>query len=138
MGVARGGAARHGGGMCVRQHDGSRWRPRTPSCRRNGPSPRRTPLAPTRDAAGGTRGRLARTCRASAWSPDTHMPECLSTLRILRLEPSTSILERIGFSIPIATPSLHRMPTAVLLLSTALTAYSTWKTRPSGEKVVVD
>lgn len=66
------------------------------------------------------------------------MPECLSKFMILRLEPSTSILERIGFSTAIATPSLHRMPTAVEELSTAFTAYSSWKTRPSGEKVVVD
>ena len=66
------------------------------------------------------------------------MPECLSTCMMRRLEPSTIILESFGFSTAITTPSLHRIPTAVLLLSTAFAAYSTWKTRPSGEKVVVD
>ena len=54
-------------------------------------------------------------------------------LKMRRLDPSTIILESLGFSTAIATPSLHRMPTAVLLPSTALAAYSTWKTRPSGE-----
>ena len=66
------------------------------------------------------------------------MPECLSTVMMRRLVPSTSILESFGFSTHMTTPSLHRIPTAVLLMSTALVAYSTWKTRPSGEKVVVD
>jgi hypothetical protein len=71
-------------------------------------------------------------------SPEKQMPDCLSTCMMRRLEPSTIIFESLGFSTAITTPSLHRMPTAVLLLSTAFVAYSTWKTRPSGEKVVVD
>lgn len=44
-----------------------------------------------------------------------------------------SLLET-SFSRASTTPSLHRMPTAVPPFSTALTAYSTWKLRPSGEK----
>lgn len=66
------------------------------------------------------------------------MPLCLSTCMMRRFDPSTIILDSLGFSTAITIPSLHRMPTAVLLPSTALAAYSTWKTRPSGEKVVDD
>ena len=66
------------------------------------------------------------------------MPVWRSTVRIRRFDPSTSIFESFGFSTPITTPSLQRMPTAVDELSTAFCAYSTWKTRPSGEKVVQD
>jgi hypothetical protein len=55
-----------------------------------------------------------------------------------RLEPATIILESFCFSTPITTPSLHRMPIEVPEFSTALAAYSIWKTRPSGENVVVD
>ena len=78
------------------------------------------------------------TCLASAIKPDTAMPECLSTVKTLRFEPSTIIFDSFCFSTPSATPSLHRIPTAVPDPSTALLAYSTWKTRPSGENVVVD
>jgi hypothetical protein len=39
------------------------------------------------------------------------------------------------FSTASTTPSLHRMPTEVPPFSTAFTAYSTWKLRPSGEKM---
>ena len=72
-------------------------------------------------------------CRASATTPEKHRPECLSMFIMRRFDPSTSIFESFGFSTHIATPSLQRMATAVLLPSTALAAYSTWKTRPSGE-----
>ena len=61
------------------------------------------------------------------------MPDCLSIVKTRRFEPSTSIFDSLGFSTPITTPSLHLMPTAVPLFSTALAAYSIWKTRPSGE-----
>lgn len=53
-------------------------------------------------------------------------------IRLLALGFS-SLLE-MTFSIARTTPSLHRIPTDVPPFSTALTAYSTWKFRPSGEK----
>jgi hypothetical protein len=39
------------------------------------------------------------------------------------------------FSTASTTPSLHRMPIEVPPFSTAFMAYSTWKLRPSGEKM---
>ena len=66
------------------------------------------------------------------------IPVCLSTVKMRRFDPSTISFESFCFSTPITTPSTHLMPMAVPELSTALVAYSTWKTRPSGEKVVVD
>jgi len=53
-------------------------------------------------------------------------------MRLLAL--GLSSLEATTFSTASTTPSRQRMPTEVPPFSTALTAYSTWKLRPSGEK----
>jgi hypothetical protein len=66
------------------------------------------------------------------------MPMFLSTVAILLFAPGLSSLLVTSFSSASTTPSLHRMPTAVPPFSTALTAYSTWKLRPSGEKTELD
>jgi len=66
------------------------------------------------------------------------MPIFLSTVAIRLLAPGFSSLLVTSFSRASTTPSLHRMPTAVPPFSTALTAYSTWKLRPSGEKTELD
>ena len=91
-------------------------------------------------------------------------PACKSTLPIRRLLPGTSNFDCTSFSTPNTTPSLHVIPITVLIddskkhlasitsssgqpihkkkrypaFSVALTAYSTWKSRPSGEKVVAE
>ena len=52
--------------------------------------------------------------------------------------PGTKSFEVINFSTPKTTPSLHLSPTEVAPFSTALTAYSTWKFLPSGEKTLLD
>lgn len=44
-------------------------------------------------------------------------------------------LDVMTFSTAKTTPSFARMPMEVPPFSTALTAYSTWKFRPSGEKM---
>jgi hypothetical protein len=54
-------------------------------------------------------------------------------MRLLAL--GLSSLDVTSFSTASTTPSLHRMPIEVPPFSTALTAYSTWKLRPSGEKM---
>lgn len=74
-------------------------------------------------------------CLASATKPVTATPWPSSTLWILRLLVGRSILFRTGFSTARTTPSRHLRPRAVPPFSTALEAYSTWKMRPSGEKV---
>lgn len=63
------------------------------------------------------------------------MPMFLSTVCIRLLAPGLSSLLVVSFSSASTTPSLQRMPTAVPPFSTAFAAYSTWKLRPSGEKV---
>lgn len=63
------------------------------------------------------------------------MPIPRSTVAILLLAPGFSNLLVTSFSNASTTPSLHFMPTAVPPFSTALTAYSTWKLRPSGENI---
>lgn len=62
-------------------------------------------------------------------------PRCLSTVAILLLEPGFSSLDVMTFSTARTTPSLARIPMEVPPFSTAFTAYSTWKFRPSGEKM---
>jgi hypothetical protein len=59
----------------------------------------------------------------------------LSTVAILLLAPGFSSLDATIFSTASTTPSLHRIPIEVPPFSTAFTAYSTWKFRPSGEKI---
>lgn len=51
------------------------------------------------------------------------------------LAPGLSSLEVMIFSTASTMPSLQRMPIEVPPFSTAFTAYSTWKLRPSGEKM---
>ena len=62
-------------------------------------------------------------------------PRFLSTVAMRLLAPGLSSFEVMTFSTARTTPSLQRMPTDVPPFSTALTAYSTWKLRPSGEKM---
>lgn len=62
------------------------------------------------------------------------MPMLRSTVAILLFASFFRSLDVMSFSSASTTPSLHLMPTAVPPFSTALTAYSTWKLRPSGEK----
>lgn len=62
-------------------------------------------------------------------------PRCLSTVAIRLFAPGFSSLDATTFSTARTTPSLHRIPIDVPAFSTALTAYSTWKFRPSGEKM---
>ncbi len=62
-------------------------------------------------------------------------PRCRSTVAIRLFAPDFSNLEVMTFSTASTTPSLHRMPMEVPPFSTAFTAYSTWKLRPSGEKM---
>lgn len=63
------------------------------------------------------------------------MPKCLSTVAMRLLAPCLSSLDVITFSAANTMPSLQRMPIEVLPFSTAFMAYSTWKLRPSGEKM---
>lgn len=58
-----------------------------------------------------------------------------STVAIRLLAPDFWSLDATTFSTARTTPSLQRMPMDVPPFSTALTAYSTWKLRPSGEKM---
>lgn len=58
---------------------------------------------------------------------------CLSMLKILRLVPDSCSFESINFSAAKTIPSFPLSPIIVPLFSTAFIAYSTWKTRPSGE-----
>ena len=62
-------------------------------------------------------------------------PRCLSTVAMRLFAPGLRSLDATTFSTASTTPSLHRMPTEVPPFSTALTAYSAWKLRPSGEKM---
>jgi hypothetical protein len=62
-------------------------------------------------------------------------PRCLSIVAILLFAPGFSSLDVMTFSTAKTTPSLHRIPIDVPPFSTAFTAYSTWKLRPSGEKM---
>ena len=52
--------------------------------------------------------------------------------------PGLSSLLVTNFSTAKMTPSLQRSPMDVPPFSTALTAYSTWKLRPSGEKTELE
>ena len=63
------------------------------------------------------------------------MPMLRSTVAMRLLAPGLSSFEVTSFSRARTTPSRHRSPTQVPPFSTALTAYSTWKLRPSGENV---
>ena len=54
------------------------------------------------------------------------------------LAPGFSSLDVMTFSTARTTPSFARMPIEVPPFSTALTAYSTWKFRPSGEKMELE
>lgn len=60
-------------------------------------------------------------------------PICLSMVAILLLASGFNNLLVMIFSVARTTPSLHLMPIDVPPFSTALTAYSAWKLRPSGE-----
>lgn len=66
------------------------------------------------------------------------MPEFLSTVAIRLFVSGFRSLDEMIFSQARTTPCLVRMPTQVPPFSTALTAYSTWKFRPSGEKTEFD
>jgi hypothetical protein len=61
-------------------------------------------------------------------------PICLSIVAIRLLAFGLRSLLVTSFSIARTTPSLHLIPIDVPPFSTAFTAYSTWKFRPSGEK----
>ena len=65
-------------------------------------------------------------------------PTLRSTVAMRLFAPAFSNLLEMIFSTASTTPSLHRIPTAVPPFSTAFTAYSTWKLRPSGEKTELD
>ena len=65
-------------------------------------------------------------------------PIFLSTVAIRLFASFLSNLLVTSFSSASTTPSLQRMPMAVPPFSTALTAYSTWKLRPSGEKTELE
>lgn len=58
---------------------------------------------------------------------------CLSMLKILLLAPASYNFEVTNFSTAKTTQSFPFKAITVPLFSTAFTAYSTWKTRPSGE-----
>jgi len=60
---------------------------------------------------------------------------CESMVAIRLFAPGFSSFDAMTFSTARTTPSLARMPIEVPPFSTALTAYSTWKLRPSGEKM---
>jgi len=77
-----------------------------------------------------TPGRLAVDVRVELTTP-----KCLSTVAMRLLAPGLSSFDAMTFSTASTTPSLHRMPIEVPPFSTALMAYSTWKLRPSGEKM---
>ena len=62
------------------------------------------------------------------------MPACRSTVDILLLQPGFNSFEVMIFSQAKTTPCFVRIPMQVPPFSTAFTAYSTWKLRPSGEK----
>lgn len=66
------------------------------------------------------------------------MPMFRSTVAIRLFELGLSNLLETSFSSASTTPSLHFMPIAVPPFSTALMAYSTWKLRPSGEKMELE
>lgn len=61
-----------------------------------------------------------------------------STVAIRLFASFLSSLLVTSFSNASTTPSLHRIPIAVPPFSTAFTAYSTWKLRPSGEKTELE
>lgn len=61
-------------------------------------------------------------------------PICLSIVAIRLFALGLSSLLVMSFSVARTTPSLHFIPIDVPPFSTAFTAYSTWKFRPSGEK----
>lgn len=65
-------------------------------------------------------------------------PMCLSIVAIRLFASFFNSLLETNFSNASTTPSLHRIPIAVPPFSTALTAYSTWKLRPSGEKTELE
>lgn len=75
---------------------------------------------------------------ASAVMPATAHATCSSTMYIFSelLEGSRS-LDANFFSAASTTPSELRIPTAVPACEIASIAYSTWYSRPSGEKMVV-
>lgn len=62
-------------------------------------------------------------------------PMCESMVAMRLLAPGFSSFEAMTFSTARTTPSLALIPMEVPPFSTALTAYSTWKFRPSGEKM---
>lgn len=65
-------------------------------------------------------------------------PAFLSTVAIRLFASFFSSLLVTSFSRARTTPSLHLIPMAVPPFSTAFTAYSTWKLRPSGEKTELE
>lgn len=66
------------------------------------------------------------------------MPIFSSTVMMRLFASFFNSLDVTSFSNARTTPSLHLMPTDVPPFSTAFTAYSTWKLRPSGEKMEFD
>ena len=66
-------------------------------------------LSPDRFLPGGTRGRGTRLCTVQLTTP-----MCLSTVNILLLAPTSCSFEVTSFSTPNTTPSLPRIPMAVL------------------------
>ena len=77
-------------------------------------------------------------CLPSGIKPEVTTPAFRSTVAIRLLAPGLSSFEEMIFSQARTTPCFVRMPMQVPPFSTALTAYSTWKLRPSGEKTEFD
>ncbi len=77
-------------------------------------------------------------CRPSGSKPEQTTPAPRSTVDILLLHPGLRSFELMIFSQARTTPCFVLIPMQVLPFSTALTAYSTWKFRPSGEKTELD
>ena len=76
--------------------------------------------------------------RPSGSRPEVTMPAFRSTVAIRLLAPGLRSLEEMIFSQAKTTPYFVRIPMAVPPFSTAFTAYSTWKLRPSGEKTELE
>ena len=60
-----------------------------------------------------------------------------SILNTFSIDSGSMSLELSRLSTISTTPSLNLMPTVVVPRLTASRAYSTWKSRPSGEKTVM-
>ncbi len=115
------------GVLNVSRHERASSRARSTNCRPSGHHAR-----VYLDAGRVSHRRVLRRRKAS-WARTT--PRCRSTVAIRLFAPGFSSFDPTTFSTASTTPSRQRMPIDVPPVSTALTAYSTWKLRPSGEKI---